>query len=76
MVHFALFFWFIVVFDVHTADDMILFLFYTVPLIKPQNFVVLKVKDTSAEFQWTFDRNEIDKVATRVRGEFRGFKVT
>ena len=36
---------------------------------------MISVSDTSATFTWTFPRSEIDKVNSRIRGEFRGFKI-
>lgn len=45
------------------------------PEISPSNVQVEKTGDTYAVLVWDFPKSEIGKKNTRIRGEFRGFKV-
>ena len=38
-------------------------------------FQVLEVGATFAIFSWEFDKREIGKIDTKIRGEFMGFKI-
>ncbi|GFS23806.1 neural cell adhesion molecule L1-like protein [Elysia marginata] len=46
-----------------------------VPQISPTNVQVESTGDTFAKLVWDFPKSEIGKPGTRIRGEFRGFKV-
>uniref|UniRef100_A0A0B7A4I7 Neuroglian n=1 Tax=Arion vulgaris TaxID=1028688 RepID=A0A0B7A4I7_9EUPU len=45
------------------------------PTITPTNLIASIIGDTFVIFTWDFDKSEIGKVNSRIRGEFRGFKI-
>ena len=45
------------------------------PTVSPSNVVVQKTGDTYVDLMWDFPKDEIGKPQTRIKGEFRGFKV-
>ncbi|GFO17116.1 neural cell adhesion molecule l1 [Plakobranchus ocellatus] len=45
------------------------------PEVYPTNLIVLKQESEYVTLQWDFDRSEIDKPGSRIKGEFKGFKV-
>ncbi|CAG5124473.1 unnamed protein product [Candidula unifasciata] len=45
------------------------------PQVWPEALSVENIEADTAIFTWNFDRNEIDKVWSKIQGEFRGFKI-
>uniref|UniRef100_A0A2C9KWE9 Neuroglian n=1 Tax=Biomphalaria glabrata TaxID=6526 RepID=A0A2C9KWE9_BIOGL len=45
------------------------------PTVTPTNFLVEEEGDTYAIFSWEFDKSEVNKTQSRIRGEFKGFKI-
>ncbi|RUS85660.1 hypothetical protein EGW08_006536 [Elysia chlorotica] len=46
-----------------------------VPNIEPTNLRVETIGDTFVDLVWDFEKSEIGKTGTEIRGEFRGFKL-